>query len=120
VAALPTLAENGVSWATNMPLAQIQAYAARMGWTLPFVSSHGTSFAEDCGADGGFMLSVFFRDGEQVYRTYSTTNRGVDRLLFVNNILDLAPMGAKRTGKIRRWAGHSIPRTDNRESRLAA
>jgi predicted dithiol-disulfide oxidoreductase (DUF899 family) len=95
VVALATLAENGVSWATvsNMPLAQIQSYATRMGWTVPFVSSHGTSFAIDCGTDGGFLLSVFFRDGEEVYRTYSTTNRGVDRLLFVNNMLDLAPYG---------------------------
>jgi len=95
VTALPSLAANGVSWATvsNMPLAQIQAYAARMGWTVPFVSSHGMSFAEDCGAGDGFLLSVFFRDGDQVYRTYSTTNRGVDRLLFVNNMLDLAPYG---------------------------
>ena len=42
-----------------------------MGWTLPFVSSHGTSFADDCGAGGGFMLSVFLRDGHDVYRTYS-------------------------------------------------
>jgi predicted dithiol-disulfide oxidoreductase (DUF899 family) len=95
VAALPTLAECGVSWVTvsNMPLAQIRAYAARMGWTVPFVSSHGTSFAHDCGTDGGFLLSVFLRDGDEVYRTYSTTNRGVDRLLFVNNILDLTPYG---------------------------
>jgi len=95
VADLPTLASSGVSWATvsNMPLPRIEAYSARMGWTVPFVSSHGTPFAEDCGADGGFMLSVFFRDGEQVYRTYSTTARGVDRLLFVNNILDLTPFG---------------------------
>jgi predicted dithiol-disulfide oxidoreductase (DUF899 family) len=36
---------------------------------------------------------VFFRDGENVYRTYSTTARGVDRVLFVNNILDLMPYG---------------------------
>ncbi len=89
------LADGGVSWATvsNMPLAQIEAYKARMGWTMPFVSSHGTTFADDCGAGGGFMLSVFLRDGEDVYRTYSTTARGVDRLLFVNNILDLTPYG---------------------------
>jgi predicted dithiol-disulfide oxidoreductase (DUF899 family) len=95
VVALDTLAHNGVSWATvsNMPLAQIQAYAARKGWTVPFVSSHGTSFAIDCGTDGGFLLSVFFRDGDEVYRTYSTTSRGVDRLLFVNNMLDLTPYG---------------------------
>jgi len=92
---LAALAGTGVSWATvsNMPLAQIEAYKARMGWTMPFVSSHGTPFADDCGAGGGFMLSVFLRDGEDVYRTYCTTARGVDRLLFVNNILDLTPYG---------------------------
>jgi predicted dithiol-disulfide oxidoreductase (DUF899 family) len=95
VTALPSLAECAVSWVTvsNMPLAQIQAYAARKGWTLPFVSSHGTSFAVDCGTDGGFLLTVFLRHGDEVYRTYSTTSRGVDRLLFVNNMLDLAPYG---------------------------
>jgi len=94
VVGLATLADCGVSWATvsNMPLAQIEAYKARMGWTMPFVSSHGTTFAQDCGASY-FMLSVFLRDGEDVYRTYSTTARGVDRLLFVNNILDLTPYG---------------------------
>ena len=48
--------------------------------------------AADCGADY-FMLNVFLRDGDDIYRTYSTTNRGVDRLLFVNNILDVCPYG---------------------------
>jgi predicted dithiol-disulfide oxidoreductase (DUF899 family) len=92
---LASLADEGVSWATvsNMPLAQIEAYKARMGWTMPFVSSRGTTFAADCGADAGFMLSVFLRDGDDVYRTYSTTARGVDRLRFVSNILDLTPYG---------------------------
>ena len=95
---LADLAEAGVSWVTvsNMPLAQIEAYKAQMGWTLPFVSSHGTSFAADCGAGGGFMLSVFLRDGTDVYRTYSTTARGVDRVLFVHNILDLCPYGRQQ------------------------
>ncbi len=92
---LDDLAETGVTWVTvsNMPLPQIEAYKARMGWTLPFVSSHGTSFAGDCGAGQGFMLSVFLRDGAEVYRTYATTARGVDRVLFVHNILDLCPYG---------------------------
>jgi predicted dithiol-disulfide oxidoreductase (DUF899 family) len=91
---LDGLAAAGASWAnvSNMPLEQIEAYKARMGWTLPFVSSRGTSFAADCGADY-FMLTVFLRDGDNIYRTYSTTNRGVDRLLFANNILDLCPYG---------------------------
>jgi predicted dithiol-disulfide oxidoreductase (DUF899 family) len=95
VSDLPTLANEGVAWVTvsNMPLEQIQRYKAQMGWTLPFVSSRGTPFAADCGADGGFMLSVFVRRGDEVFRTYNTTARGVDRVLFINNILDLTPYG---------------------------
>jgi predicted dithiol-disulfide oxidoreductase (DUF899 family) len=95
VANLQGLYDNDVSWATvsNMPLAQIEKYKAQQGWTMPFVSSHGTTFTADCGSDGGFMLTVFLRDGSRVFRTYGTTARGVDRLLFVNNILDLAPYG---------------------------
>lgn len=89
------LAKNGITWVTvsNMPLAQIEAYKAQQGWTVPFVSSRGTSFADDCGAGPGFMLSVFLRDGDDVYRTYNTTSRGVDRLIFVNSMLDLTPYG---------------------------
>jgi predicted dithiol-disulfide oxidoreductase (DUF899 family) len=95
VTALDDLAASGVSWATvsEMPLAQIQGYRQKMGWDLPFYSSRGSSFAADCGVDGGFMLSMFLRDGDQVYRTWNTTSRGVDRLLFVNNMLDLAVYG---------------------------
>ena len=72
VTGLAALAGTGVSWATvsSMPLAQIEACQARMGWTMPFVSSRGTTFAGDCGAGGGFMLSVFLRDGQDAYRTY--------------------------------------------------
>ncbi|MFC4587095.1 DUF899 domain-containing protein [Sphaerisporangium corydalis] len=97
-AAPATLAESGVTWlnVSNMPLAQIEEYKARMGWTMPFVSSHGTSFTRDCGMDGGFMLNVFLRDGDAVYRTYNTTSRGVDRLMFVSNILDLTPYGRQQ------------------------
>jgi|SRR5580693_5435460 predicted dithiol-disulfide oxidoreductase (DUF899 family) len=94
---LDGLAEEGVSWATvsNMPLAQITPYKERMGWTMPFVSSHGTTFAADCGADY-FMLNIFLRDGADIYRTYATTGRGVDRILFPNNILDLCPWGRQQ------------------------
>jgi predicted dithiol-disulfide oxidoreductase (DUF899 family) len=92
---LATLARGGVSWRTvsNMPLAQMESYWASKGWSVPFASSHETSFADDCGSKQGFMLNLFFTDGEQVYRTYATDGRGVDRLLFVNNLLDLAPCG---------------------------
>jgi predicted dithiol-disulfide oxidoreductase (DUF899 family) len=90
-----TLASSGISWATvsDMPLEQMQRYWAENGWDVPFYSSRGTTFSADSGAVGGFLLSLYLRDGEDVYRTYTTTQRGVDRLLFVNNLLDLAPYG---------------------------
>lgn len=95
---LNDLADTGVSWATvsNMPLAQIEGYKARMGWTMPFVSSSGTSFSQDCGGSDSFMLCVFLRDGNDPYLTYSTTARGVDRVMFVHNILDLCPYGRQQ------------------------
>ena len=97
--ALSTLADEGVSWATvsEMPLEQMQRYWAEQGWDVPFYSSRGTTFAADCGAGGGFLLSLFLRDGADVYRTYSTTQRGVDRMLFVNNVLDVAPYGRQES-----------------------
>ena len=106
----------GISWVTvsNMPLDQIQSYKTEKGWTMPFVSSHGTTFADDCGASNGFMLTVFLRDGEDVFRTYSTTARGVDRLLFVNNILDLSPYGRQEDWEDSPPAGRNIPRTGSR------
>jgi predicted dithiol-disulfide oxidoreductase (DUF899 family) len=93
------LSRRGITWVTvsDMPLAQIEEYRARMGWTVPFVSSRGTSFSDDCGVGGGFMLSVFLRDGDDVYRTYNTVSRGVDRMLWVHNVLDLTPYGRQES-----------------------
>jgi predicted dithiol-disulfide oxidoreductase (DUF899 family) len=95
VADLGTLHDTGVTFVTvsNMPIDQIQRYRATMGWTVPFVSSRGNGFTEATGAGDLFQLSVFLRDGADVYMTYATTARGVDRLLFTNNILDLTPFG---------------------------
>lgn len=95
VADLGTLHDMGVTFVTvsNMPLVQIEQYKARMGWTVPFVSSRGNGFADATGAGDLFRLTVFLRDGDDVYLTYSSTARGVDRLLFSNNILDLTPYG---------------------------
>ena len=85
---------------SNMPLDQITAFQRRMGWTVPFVSSRGTDFSEATGAHNGFGLSVFLRDGDHVYRTYFTTSRGVDRLRFDFNLLDLTPFGRQETWEV--------------------
>ena len=93
------LADRDITWYTvsTMPLAQILAYKQRMGWTVPFISSHGTTFAADCGAGGGFMLTAFLRDGDQVLRTYNTTARGVDRVMWWQNIQDMTVYGRQES-----------------------
>ena len=99
VADLADLDRTGISWATvsDMPWPQIAQARQDRGWTMPFVSSSGTSFSADCGAGGGFLLSAFLRDGDDVFRTYSTTQRGVDRLLFSNNMKDLVVWGRQES-----------------------
>jgi len=79
------------------PLPNIEAYRKRMGWTIPWFSSAASDFNADFGlsTDQGetFGLSVFFRDGADVYRTYFTASRGVETLGPVWTFLDLTPLG---------------------------
>lgn len=82
---------------SDMPYPQLQRYWQRMGWTVPVYSSRGTAFSAECGTDKNFGLSVFLRDGTDVYRTYFTTDRGVDRLRLDFNLLDLTPLGRQET-----------------------
>ena len=90
---------------SRAPIAKIEAYRRRMGWTIPWFSSFETDFNHDLGVgpekprpgeyqDGeSFGLSVFFRDGAEIYRTYFTTARGVEALGSVWTFLDLTPLG---------------------------
>ena len=38
-------------------------------------------------------LSVFLRDGDHIFQTYSTYQRGLDHLINTYNYLDLTPLG---------------------------
>jgi predicted dithiol-disulfide oxidoreductase (DUF899 family) len=82
---------------SRAPLAKIEAYKERMGWTVPWFSSFGSDFNVDFGltTDEGetFGLSVFLRDGANVYRTYFTSGRGVEALGSIWTFLDLTPLG---------------------------
>ena len=78
---------------SDMPLPQITHYRQHRGWSVPFFSSHGSTFSADCGTGGGFGLSAFVRDGNDVFRSYFTNGRGVDRLRFDMNIFDLTALG---------------------------
>ena len=53
-------------------------------------------------ARSAFGLSVLLRDGDQVFRTYFTTARGVDRLRTDFNLLDLTPSGGRNVGGLAR------------------
>jgi predicted dithiol-disulfide oxidoreductase (DUF899 family) len=82
---------------SRAPVASIEAYRERMGWTVPWFSSIGSDFNVDFGVttDRGetFGLSVFLREGDSVFRTYFTSGRGVEALGSNWTFLDLTPLG---------------------------
>jgi predicted dithiol-disulfide oxidoreductase (DUF899 family) len=90
---------------SRAPLASLEPYRKRMGWTIPWYSSLGSDFNVDVGVspetprpaeyqDGeSFGLSVFLRDGDELFRTYFTSGRGVEALGSVWTFLDLTPLG---------------------------
>jgi predicted dithiol-disulfide oxidoreductase (DUF899 family) len=90
---------------SRAPLAKLEAYKARMNWTVPWFSSYGSDFNYDFDAtdENGEKpgLSVFLRDGEQILHSYSTTGRGVDILLGNYNFLDLTPLGRQEEWEAR-------------------
>ncbi len=106
---------------SRAPLAEIDAFQKRMGWKFRWLSStksdfnydFGVSFRpEDVGNEAVSVnyagpprdtsplpgLSAFLRDGEQVFHTYSTYQRGLDGLINTYNLLDLTPLGRHEEG----------------------
>ena len=71
---------------------EIDAFKQRMGWHMPWYASRD-SFNADFGIDGGFGVNVFYRDGENIYRSYFTTGRAAEMLGTVWAFLDLTPGG---------------------------
>jgi predicted dithiol-disulfide oxidoreductase (DUF899 family) len=74
------------------PQQEIEPLRQRMGWQVPFYSCYGSDFNDDLGLQY-FGISVLLSDGDEVFRTYFTTARGVDRLRLDFNLLDLTPYG---------------------------
>ncbi|WP_027345587.1 DUF899 domain-containing protein [Hamadaea tsunoensis] len=110
---------------SRAPLAKLDAWRTRMGWTVPWYSSAGSSFnydfhvtndesvapveynykdkatmeAENLGyavAGDAQALSVFVRDDAgEVFHAYSTYGRGAEVLLSTYHYLDLTPLGRR-------------------------
>jgi predicted dithiol-disulfide oxidoreductase (DUF899 family) len=86
---------------SRAPIANLEAYRERMSWDVPWFSSEDTDFNQDFGVttERGerFALSVFVRDGDEVFCTYVTSGRGVEALGSVWTFLDLTPLGRQET-----------------------
>jgi predicted dithiol-disulfide oxidoreductase (DUF899 family) len=107
---------------SRAPLAELEAFKRRMGWTLPWYSSFASRFNYDyhVSLDEAVApveynyrdkaelqrlgltyhlegeqpgVSVFLRDGERVFHCYSSYGRGLDILMGTYNYLDLTPFG---------------------------
>lgn len=106
---------------SRAPLAKIQAFQQRMGWKFHWLSSSGNDFNHDYhvsfdGEDSGPRLveynyaqrtfplseapglSVFLREGDAIFHTYSTYERGLDAIMNTYNLLDLTPLGRQEEG----------------------
>jgi len=107
---------------SHAPFADIATFRQRMGWRLPWVSSHGSdfnrdfhvSFTPDEVAAGAFYynyaskgfpseegpgISVFAKDASgAVFHTYSTYARGAEPLIGAYCLLDMVPKGRNEEG----------------------
>jgi predicted dithiol-disulfide oxidoreductase (DUF899 family) len=102
---------------SHAPLAKLQAFAARLGWSFKWLSSSGSDFNYDYNVSftpealaGGSAIynyaankmnmpelpgiSVFYKDADgKVFHTYSCYARGLDMLNTAYHYLDLVPKG---------------------------
>ena len=112
---------------SRAPFEKIARFKERMGWRFPWVSSFNSDFNYDFGVTtderhteynyAAVMaqpagrpykgeregLSVFVRDGDRVFHSYSAYQRGLDLLLNTYNLLDLTPAGRNEGGQIMGW-----------------
>ena len=101
---------------SKAPYSKISAYRKRMGWSFDWYSSAESEFNRDFGVTftaeevakkkAGYNfgtqppfqtenpgISVFAREGDRVFHTYSTYSRGLDMLNVAYHYLDLVPAG---------------------------
>ncbi|MEU5663606.1 DUF899 domain-containing protein [Streptomyces longwoodensis] len=86
---------------SRAPYPKLLPFKARMGWTVPWYSSYGSGFNRDFEVtlerDGELVerpgVSCFLRDGDRVFHTYSTYERGLDGLGSTTSFLDLTALG---------------------------
>jgi predicted dithiol-disulfide oxidoreductase (DUF899 family) len=83
-------------FASRAPQADIARLKARMGWDIPWYTVTD-SFDADFGVDEWHGTNVFFRNGEQVFRTYFIKSRGDEAMGGTWSYLDATPLGRQET-----------------------
>ncbi len=86
---------------SRAPYTRILPFKARMGWTVPWLSSYGNDFDRDFEVtrehDGELVersgVSCFLRDRDRVFHTYSAFGRELDGLGSTTSLLDLTVLG---------------------------
>ncbi|MFE7977613.1 DUF899 domain-containing protein [Streptomyces shenzhenensis] len=108
---LAHLHARGTSFAavSRAPFTRILPFKARMGWTLPWVSSYDSDFNRDFEVtlerDGRLVerpgISCFLREHDRVFHTYSAHEDGLDGLGSIPSLLDLTALGRTPEGSDR-------------------
>ncbi len=86
---------------SRAPLEKLLAYKERMGWDFRWYSSGRSTFNKDFHVtveDDNEIpgISVFLRDGDNVYHTYATGGRGVEPLIPTFGFLDMTAYGRQQ------------------------
>jgi predicted dithiol-disulfide oxidoreductase (DUF899 family) len=85
-----------LAYASRAPQAAIARLRVRMGWEMPWYTITN-SFDKDFGVDEWHGHNVFFRDGDQIFRTYFINNRGDEAMGSIWSYLDVTPLGRQET-----------------------
>ena len=75
------------------PLAQINAFKQRMGWSFEWVEALGTFNVDFSGHQYGPGYSVFIQNGGRVFYSYGCDDRGTEAVVGCFGTLDITPMG---------------------------
>ncbi|BBM03518.1 DUF899 domain-containing protein [Microbulbifer sp. GL-2] len=88
--------DTSLAFVSRAPIIEIEAFQKCMGWAIPWYETKD-NFNADFDVTTGFGLNVFYRDGDDIYRTYYTDGRGVETLGTVWTLLDLTPLGRQES-----------------------
>jgi predicted dithiol-disulfide oxidoreductase (DUF899 family) len=83
---------------SRAPIDKLLAYSERMGWSVPWFSSHDCTFNQEWGwtiPNGGEAagFSVYIQVEGKPYLTYVTKDRGVELFSSIAGHLDITPYG---------------------------